>query len=89
MGENWIMRNLKDLCFLPNVIRVIKSGKIWWAGHVACMGEKNSAQDLFHIPEGKRPPGKPRCRQDNVKMDFPSISCPSTPVILYKFCVLL
>jgi len=52
------------------------------------MGEKKSAQDLFHIPEGKRPPGKPRCRQDNIKMDFPSISCPSTPVMLNKFCVL-
>jgi hypothetical protein len=51
------------------------------------MGEKKSAQDLVRIPEGKRPPGKPRCRQDNIKMDFPSVSCPSTPVILNKFYV--
>lgn len=53
------------------------------------MGErKKSAQDLVHIHEGKRPPGKPRCRQDDIKVDFPSISCPSTPVILNKFFVL-
>jgi hypothetical protein len=50
------------------------------------MGEKKFAQGLVHIPEGKRPPGKPRCRQDNIKMDFPYITCPSKPVILNKFC---
>jgi hypothetical protein len=29
---------LNDLYFSPNIVRVIKSGRIGWAGHVACMG---------------------------------------------------
>ena len=55
---------------------------------MACMGQKKSAQYFVQIPEGKRLPVKPRCRQDNIKMDFPSISCLSTPVILNKFFVM-
>jgi hypothetical protein len=56
---------------------------------VACIEEKKSAQDLVHIPERKRPPGKPRCRQDNIKMDFPSITSPSNTCDSEKFLCLV
>ena len=31
---------LNDLYFSPNIVRVIKSRRMRWAGHVACMGEE-------------------------------------------------
>jgi hypothetical protein len=34
---------LNDLYSSPNIIQVIKSRRIKWAGHVACMGERRSA----------------------------------------------
>jgi hypothetical protein len=41
-----------------------------WAGHVACMGGKESYKVLIGKPEGKRPLGIPRYRWvDNIKMD--------------------
>ena len=30
---------LNDLCSLPNIVRVVKSRRTRWAGHVARMGE--------------------------------------------------
>jgi hypothetical protein len=55
---------LRDLYFSPSIIRMIKSRKMGWAGHVARMGEKGK-------PEGKRPLGKPRRRWvDNIRMDL-------------------
>jgi hypothetical protein len=41
-----------------------------WAGHVAAMGEKRKAYRLsVGKPDGKRQPGRPRCRWvDNIKM---------------------
>jgi len=62
---------LNDLYCTPNVIRVIKSRSIRWAGHVARMGEMRSAYSvLVKKPEGKRPLGKHRRRwEDNIKMN--------------------
>ena len=31
---------LNDLYSSPNIVRVIKSRRMRWAGHVACMGKK-------------------------------------------------
>jgi hypothetical protein len=54
---------LHNLCSSPNVIRMIKSRRMWWAGHVARMGEKRNAyRILVGKPEGKRPLGRPRHR---------------------------
>jgi hypothetical protein len=54
---------LNDLYSSPNIIRVIKLGRMRWAGHVACMGEKRGAyRILVGRPEGRRPLGRPRCR---------------------------
>jgi hypothetical protein len=54
----------------PNIIRIIKSRRIRWAGHVARMGEKRNAyRILVGKPEGKRPLGSPRRRWVNNKRD--------------------
>jgi hypothetical protein len=56
----------------PSIIRMIKSRRIRWAGHVARMGEKRNAyRILVRKLEGKRPLGRPRRKWvDNIKMDF-------------------
>jgi hypothetical protein len=54
----------------PNIIRVIKSRRLRWEGHVARMGERRGAyRALVGKPEGRRPLGRPRRRwEDNIKM---------------------
>ena len=61
---------LNDLYSSPNIKRVIKSRRMRWAGHVACMGEERGAyRVLVWKPEGKRPLGRPRRRwMDNIGM---------------------
>jgi hypothetical protein len=56
----------------PSKIRIIKSRRIRWAGHVARMGEKRNVYKLLvGKPEGKRPLGRPRRRWiDNIKIDL-------------------
>jgi hypothetical protein len=50
----------------PSIIRMIKSRRMKWAGHVAQMGEKRNAyRILVGKPEGKRPLGRPTCRRVN------------------------
>jgi hypothetical protein len=58
-----------------NIIRMIKSKRMRWTGHVARMGEKRNAyRILVGKSEGKRPLGKPRHRwMDNVLMDLREI----------------
>jgi hypothetical protein len=60
---------LNDLYSSPNIIRVIKSRRMRWAGHVAGMGEKRGAyRILVGRPEGRRPLGRPRRRWEaNIK----------------------
>ena len=54
------------------IIRVMKSRRLRWAGHVACMGGRRSAyMVLVGTPEGKRPLGRSRRRwENNIKMDL-------------------
>jgi hypothetical protein len=56
----------------PCIIRVIKSGRMRWAGRVALTGERRGAyRALVGKPEGRRSLGRPRRRrEDNIKMDF-------------------
>jgi hypothetical protein len=56
----------------PSIIRVIKSRRMRWAGHVARIGAKNTAyRILVGKPEGKIPLGRSRRRWvDNIKMDL-------------------
>ena len=55
-----------------NIVRMIKSRRLRWAGHI---GRKEEDRSAFKIstgePIGKRPLGRPRLRwKDNIKMDF-------------------
>ena len=60
---------LSDLYSLPNIVRVVKSRKIKWAGHVARMGGTEVYRVLVGKPVGKSPLGRPRRRwEDNIKM---------------------
>jgi hypothetical protein len=61
---------LRDLYSSPSIIRMIKSRKMRWAGHVARMGEKRNAyRILVGKPDGKRPLRRPRRRWvDNIRM---------------------
>jgi hypothetical protein len=66
---------LHNLYSSPNIIRMIKSRRMRWAGHVARMGEtRNAYRILVGKPEGKRPLGRPRRMWvDNIKMDLGEI----------------
>jgi len=61
----------------PNIVWVIKSRRMRWAGHVARMGKRRGVcKVLVGKPEGKRPLGKPRRRwENNIKMDFQEVGC--------------
>jgi hypothetical protein len=66
---------LNDLYSSPNIIRVIKSRRMRWAGHVARMRRKRGAyRILVGRPEGRRPLERPRHRrEDNIKMDLEDV----------------
>jgi hypothetical protein len=53
-------------------VRVVKSRRMRWAGHVARMGEDMCVHRvLVGKPEGKRPLGRPKRRwEDNIKMNI-------------------
>jgi hypothetical protein len=66
---------LHDLYSSPNIVRVIKSRRMRWAGHVARNGEGRS---IYRVsvgrPEIKRPQGRPRRGwEDNIKIDLREI----------------
>ena len=68
---------LNDLYSSPNIVQVIKSRRIRWAGHAARMGEERGAyMVLVGKPEGRRPLGRPRRRWvDNIRMDLQEVGC--------------
>jgi hypothetical protein len=63
---------LCDLYSMPRIIRIIKSRRMRWVGHVSRMGEKRNTHRLMvGKPEGKRPLRRLRCRWvDNIRMDL-------------------
>jgi hypothetical protein len=82
MTEEWRKlhnEELRDLYSSPSIIRIIKSRRIRWAGHIARMGKRrgrrrrkrNAYRLLLRKPEGRKPLGKPRRRWvDNIRMDL-------------------
>jgi len=66
---------LSDLYSLPNIVRVVKSRRMRWAGHVAHMGEGRGVyRVLVGKPQGKRPLRRPRRRwEDNIKTDLQEV----------------
>ena len=55
-------------------MRVVKSRRMRWAGHVARMGEGRGVHRvLVGKTEVKRPLGRPRCRWEDNKMDLQEV----------------
>jgi hypothetical protein len=68
---------IHNLYLSPDIIRHIKSRRIRWVGHTACMGEgRKLYKVLVGKPKGKRPHRGPRLRwEDGINMDLREISC--------------
>ena len=68
--RKYLNEELRDLYLLPNIVRVVKSRRMRWTGHVARMGEERGVHRvLMGKTEGKRSLGRPRCRwEDNIKI---------------------
>ena len=60
----------------PNILQVIKSRRMRWAGHVARIDERELYRVFLGKPEGRRPMGRPRRRWvDNIRMDLKEVGC--------------
>ena len=68
---------LNDLYSSPNIVRVIKSRKMRWAGHVALIEESRGVyRGLVGKTEGKKPFGRPKHRwEDNIKIELQEVGC--------------
>jgi len=69
---------LNDLYCSPNIVRMKKSRRMRWTGHVARVWGRGGACTGFwwRKPEGKRPLGRPRHSwEDNIKMDLQDVAC--------------
>jgi len=77
-GEWRRMHNeeLYNLYSSPNIVRVINSRRMRWAGHVAHIGEERVVYGvLVGKPEGRRPLGRPRRRWVDIRMDLQEVGC--------------
>ena len=82
---------LHSLYRSPNIVRVIKSRRLRWAGHVARMEEGSSAfKILAGKPTGKRPLGRPWRRwEDNIRTDLEEmVSMRGTGLILFRIGII-
>jgi hypothetical protein len=70
--EKTASEELRDLYSSLSIVRMIKSRRMRWAGHVERMGEKRNANRLLvGNPERKKPLGRPRRRWVyNIRMDL-------------------
>ena len=68
---------LNNLYSSPNIVWVIKSRRMRWAGYVARMGEERGVfRVLVGKLEGRRPLGRPRRRWvDNIRTDLQDVGC--------------
>jgi hypothetical protein len=79
MEEDGSWRKLNEelhgLYSSSNIVRLIKSRRMRWSGHAACMGEGRGVYSvLVGSPEGKRPLERPRHRwEESIKIDFREI----------------
>ena len=65
-----------DLYSSPKIVRVIKSRRMRWAGHVARMEERGRIQGFGGETRGKETAWETRCRwEDNIKMDLQEVGC--------------
>jgi hypothetical protein len=79
-GEKIHNVELHSLYSSPSIVRVIKSRRMRWAGHVSRMEEGRGVyRVLVGRPEGKRSLGRPRRRlEDNIKLDLREIGIDET-----------
>jgi len=69
-------KELNDLCSSPNIVRVTKSRRMRWVGHVARMGEERGVYRVLVGKAESRPLGRPRRRWvDNIRMDLQEVGC--------------
>jgi len=68
---------LVSVKFISNIVRVIKSRRMRWAGHMTRMGEERGVyRVLMGKLEGRRPLGRPRRRWvDNNRMALQEVVC--------------
>jgi hypothetical protein len=68
---------LNDLYSSPSIVRVIKSRRMRWVGHVVHIRERRGIYRALVGKRGvKRPFGKPRRRkEDSIKMDVQEMGC--------------
>ena len=68
---------LNDLYSSPNIVRVIKSRRMGWAGHVARVDEERGVyRVLLGKPEVRRPLRRPRFRWvGSIRMDLQEMGC--------------
>jgi len=76
-GKKLHNEELNDLYCSPNIVRVIKSRRMRWAGHVARMEDRRGVYRVFvGEPEGKIPLGRPRRRWEyNIEMALQEVGC--------------
>jgi hypothetical protein len=68
-------KELSDLYSSSNIVTVIKSSRMRWAGHVARVGERR-IRGFGGDPEGKTPLGRHRHRwEDDIKMGLQEFVC--------------
>lgn len=64
-------RELEELYSQPDIVKIIKSQRLRWAGHVKRQGQRVVRLVWEEVPEGKRPLGRPRMRwRDNIAADL-------------------
>jgi hypothetical protein len=68
---------LNDLYSSLSIVQVIKTRRVRWVGHVACMRERRGIyRVLVGKPEGKRPLRRPGLRwEENIKMALQDVGC--------------
>jgi hypothetical protein len=86
-GENYITKIFNDFYSSTNIVRLIKSRRMMWAGHVASMGERWGVyRVLVGQPEGKRPLGRSRHRWENTtQLDLQEVGCGGGIILRWIF----
>ena len=65
---------LHSLNHSPNIVRMIKSRRLRWAGHVSRIEGRSAFKNLTSKPTSKRPLGRPRRRwEDNIRLNLKEI----------------
>ena len=80
VAEEWRKlhnEELNDLYSSHNIVRVIKSRRMRWAGRIARMGDRRGVfRALVWKTEEKRPLRRHRLRwDDNIRMDLQEVGC--------------